>query len=100
VLAGTPLIGNNKWPELPGFKAAVSRYYEAVFALGRTLFRGFALALGQPEDAFESLVTCPPSKLRLIHYPVDLKRSMRPVSAPTRITNASPCCWLTSPAWK
>ena len=73
VLAGTPLIGNNKWPELPGFKEAVSRYYEAVFALGRTLFRGFALALGQPEDAFESLVTCPPSKLRLIHYPVDLE---------------------------
>ncbi|MBB3214796.1 isopenicillin N synthase-like dioxygenase [Herbaspirillum sp. Sphag1AN] len=71
VRAGTPLIGNNKWPDLPGFKAAVSSYYEAVFALGRTLFRGFALALGQPEDAFDALVTCPPSKLRLIHYPVD-----------------------------
>ena len=71
VLAGTPLIGNNKWPDLPGFKATVASYYEAVFALGRQLFRGFALALGQPEDAFDALVTCPPSKLRLIHYPVD-----------------------------
>lgn len=71
VLAGTPLIGNNKWPDLPGFKAAVAGYYAAVFALGRQLFRGFALSLGQPEDAFEALVTCPPSKLRLIHYPVD-----------------------------
>ena len=71
VQAGTPLIGNNKWPDLPGFKEAVASYYAAVFALGRQLFRGFALSLGQPETAFEALVTCPPSKLRLIHYPVD-----------------------------
>ena len=29
------------------------------------------MAEGQPEDAFDAYVTCPPSKLRLIHYPVD-----------------------------
>ena len=33
VQAGTPLIGNNKWPDLPGFKEAVASYYAAVFAL-------------------------------------------------------------------
>lgn len=71
VLAGQPLIGGNKWPDLPGFRAAVDAYYADVFALGRTLFQGFALALGQDEHAFDDLVTCPPSKLRLIHYPVD-----------------------------
>ena len=71
VLAGQPLIGGNKWPDLPGFRDAVDAYYADVFALGRTLFRGFALALGQDEHAFDDLVTCPPSKLRLIHYPVD-----------------------------
>lgn len=71
VLAGQPLIGNNKWPDLPGFRAAVDAYYADVFALGRKLFQGFALALGQDEHAFDDLVTCPPSKLRLIHYPVD-----------------------------
>jgi isopenicillin N synthase-like dioxygenase len=38
---------------------------------GTPLFRGFAVSLGQPEGTFEALVTCPPSKLRLIHYPVD-----------------------------
>ncbi len=72
VRAGQPLIGGNKWPDLPGFHEAVAAYYADVFALGRMLFRGFALALGQDEQAFDGLVTCPPSKLRLIHYPVDL----------------------------
>ena len=71
VRAGQPLIGGNKWPALPGFRETVDAYYADVFALGRTLFQGFALALGQDEHAFDALVTCPPSKLRLIHYPVD-----------------------------
>lgn len=72
VQAGQPLIGGNKWPDLPGFRDDVSTYYDSIFALGRKLMGGFALALGQPEDAFDKYVTCPPSKLRLIHYPVDL----------------------------
>ncbi|WP_416422299.1 2-oxoglutarate and iron-dependent oxygenase domain-containing protein [Pseudomonas sp. App30] len=71
VLANTPLLGPNHWPEVPGFKASVQAYYAAVFALGRKLFGGFALALGLAEDYFDPLVTRPPSKLRLIHYPFD-----------------------------
>ncbi|WP_434652489.1 isopenicillin N synthase family oxygenase [Pseudomonas sp. R3-56] len=71
VQAGTPLIGSNDWPTLTGFKPRVTDYYQAVFALGSRLFSGFALALGLPEDHFEQFVTCPPSKLRLIHYPFD-----------------------------
>jgi isopenicillin N synthase-like dioxygenase len=71
VQAGLPLIGGNKWPDLPGFKEAVQPYYAKVFALGRQLLGAFALALEQPEDAFDDYVTCPPSKLRLIHYPLD-----------------------------
>lgn len=71
VLAGTPLIGANDWPQLPAFKSRVSAYYSAVFQLGRKLFGGFALALGLEEDYFDKYVTCPPSKLRLIHYPLD-----------------------------
>jgi isopenicillin N synthase-like dioxygenase len=70
-IAGTPLLGPNDWPELPGFKASVQAYYAAVFALGRRLFGGFALALGLEEHAFDAMVTRPPSKLRLIHYPFD-----------------------------
>ncbi|SDI20137.1 isopenicillin N synthase family dioxygenase [Pseudomonas panipatensis] len=71
VLAGTPLLGPNRWPSLPGFESSVRAYYQAVFALGRRLFGGFALALGLEEDYFDPLVSRPPSKLRLIHYPFD-----------------------------
>ncbi|WP_139539436.1 isopenicillin N synthase family dioxygenase [Klebsiella spallanzanii] len=71
VIAKTPLIGANEWPDIPEFKSRVLAYYEAVFALGHRLFDAFALALGLPEGYFQSMVTCPPSKLRLIHYPFD-----------------------------
>jgi isopenicillin N synthase-like dioxygenase len=63
------LLGPNVWPrELPGFQAAVSAYYTDVFALGRALLGGFALALGLPRRYFETYLTAPPSQLRLIHY--------------------------------
>lgn len=71
VLANTPLLGPNDWPTVPGFKPSVQAYYAAIFALGRKLFGGFALALGLQEDYFDAMVTRPPSKLRLIHYPFD-----------------------------
>ncbi|MDB5446541.1 MAG: 2OG-Fe(II) oxygenase [Phenylobacterium sp.] len=66
-----PMVGANLWPELDGFKPAVSAYYAAVAALARRLFRGFALALDLPEDHFEPHLTRPPSQLRLVHYPYD-----------------------------
>jgi isopenicillin N synthase-like dioxygenase len=71
VLANTPLLGPNEWPLLPNFKESVQAYYAAIFALGRRLFDGFALALGLEEGYFDAMVTRPPSKLRLIHYPFD-----------------------------
>jgi isopenicillin N synthase-like dioxygenase len=64
-----PFSGANVWPALPGFRAAVSQYYDAVFALGRTLLRGFALGLDLPETFFDRFVTAPPSQLRMLHYP-------------------------------
>ncbi len=78
VLAKTPLIGQNEWPSLENFREWVLDYYETVFALGRKLFSGFALTLDLPEDYFESMVTCPPAKLRLIHYPFDADAEDRP----------------------
>jgi isopenicillin N synthase-like dioxygenase len=61
--------GANVWPTLPGFREAVSRYYAAVFDLGRRLLRGFALAFDLPETFFDHFVTAPPSQLRMLHYP-------------------------------
>jgi isopenicillin N synthase-like dioxygenase len=69
VLAGNPMLGSNVWPDLDGFRETVQAYYESVLQLGRTLFRGFALALGLEEDRFVRFVNRPPSQLRLIHYP-------------------------------
>lgn len=78
VQAGTPLLGPNIWPDLPGFRAAAEAYYRAVFDLGRTLFRGFALALGLEENYFDSVANFPPSKLRMIHYPYDAEAQDAP----------------------
>jgi len=69
VPAGHPMLGPNRWPDLPGFREDVMGYYAAVFAVGRRLLRGFAQALGQPADALDHLTLAPPSQLRLIHYP-------------------------------
>lgn len=78
VLAGLPMLGPNQWPRIPGFSDAVSAYYRAVFELGRTLFRSFALALELPEDYFDRFITKPPTQLRLIHYPYDGDAHDRP----------------------
>ncbi|GAT15820.1 isopenicillin N synthase family dioxygenase [Mycolicibacterium thermoresistibile] len=77
-LAGDPLLGPNQWPELTGFREAVTAWYDAVFALSRAILRAFAVALGQPPDRFDRYVTTPPSQLRLIHYPADPSAVDRP----------------------
>jgi len=69
VLAGTPMLGPNVWPDLPGFREAIGAYYYAVSTMGQILFRGFAKALELPESYFDDFLTKPPSQLRLIHYP-------------------------------
>jgi isopenicillin N synthase-like dioxygenase len=56
----------------------VTAWYDAVFALSRTLLRAFAVALGEPADRFDRHVTAPPSQLRLIHYPFDPDAADRP----------------------
>ncbi|WP_110650874.1 isopenicillin N synthase family dioxygenase [Salinicola peritrichatus] len=71
VVAGIPMLGPNVWPELPGFREQVYAYYQVTYEVGLALMRGFALALGLPEEHFLKDVTKPPSQLRLIHYPFD-----------------------------
>ncbi|WP_242671938.1 isopenicillin N synthase family dioxygenase [Stutzerimonas kirkiae] len=69
VKAGTPLLGPNQWPRLEGFRESVMDYYDAVFALGKVIFRAFAVGLGQDPELFLRYVSTPPSQLRLLHYP-------------------------------
>lgn len=66
-----PLLGPNLWPDIPGFRDDVLAYYTHLTAIGRQLFRGFALALGLEENYFDALLRHPPSQLRMIHYPCD-----------------------------
>src|SRR5262245_60206511 len=45
VRAGKPLHAVNRWPELPGFRAAVEGYFDAVTRLGDRLLGPLALCL-------------------------------------------------------
>lgn len=76
-IIGYRMLGPNQWPaDMPGMRRDVYAYYEAAMALGHTIFRGFALALGLEEDYFERWLTKPPSQLRLVHYPADPARAV------------------------
>ncbi|NYZ17674.1 isopenicillin N synthase family oxygenase [Azospirillum sp. RWY-5-1] len=64
------LRGPNQWPEgVPGFRERLTDYYDALSDLGRTLSRGFALALDLPEGFFAAKLGAPTAILRILHYP-------------------------------
>ncbi|MCX6018260.1 MAG: isopenicillin N synthase family oxygenase [Chloroflexi bacterium] len=65
------LQGPNQWPAtLPELRDTVLRYQEAVIDLSKRLLQAFALALGQPENAFESIYTPEPHRLmKIVRYP-------------------------------
>lgn len=72
VRAGTPNHGVNQWPgeaQVPGFRAAMQAYDDAVQQLARRLMGLIALGLGMPRDHFEPFMTDPMPVLRLLHYP-------------------------------
>lgn len=77
-LAGNPLLGPNQWPDIPGFAQRVGAYYTATFDVGRALMRGFAQSIDESPQAFDHLLTKPPSQLRLIHYPFNPNAVDRP----------------------
>jgi isopenicillin N synthase-like dioxygenase len=65
---GIPLLGANLWPAQPGFKEELGAYFDALLGLSRQLFQAFALALFLPRNHFDSMITRPPSVLRIAHY--------------------------------
>jgi isopenicillin N synthase-like dioxygenase len=69
VAAGALFRAPNLWPDLPGFRAAVLAYFDAVWSVGRVLHRAFAADLGLPPDYFEDKLDRPMATLRLLHYP-------------------------------
>jgi isopenicillin N synthase-like dioxygenase len=65
------LQGPNQWPAaLPELRPVVLRWQQAAMEVLGRLLRAYALALGQPEDALESLYRDEPHHLvKLIRYP-------------------------------
>ncbi len=71
VRAGLPLHGANLFPaSVPGLRATVLGWMEAMTTLGHVLLRGIALALDLEEGWFERDLTRDPTVLfRIFHYP-------------------------------
>lgn len=69
VLAGKPLRGPNRHPDIPGWQALLEQHYLDMHELAKTLLRAMALALGIERDFFDQRFEQPISVLRLIHYP-------------------------------
>jgi len=71
VRAGVPMHGANLWPaQVPGLRAAVLAYIEAMTTVAQALLVGVARALGLPGDYFVRHYTAEPTVLfRVFHYP-------------------------------
>ena len=69
-LAGNPVYGPNQWPDsFPEFRSVMTAQFERMTRLCHDIYRAFALALGLPEDYFESMIDKPLDILRLLRYP-------------------------------
>jgi isopenicillin N synthase-like dioxygenase len=70
VLARKRFRGTNLWPEhLPGFRATVVAYCDALEALAKKLIPIYAVALDLPADYFDAAFAEPQYTLRMTHYP-------------------------------
>jgi isopenicillin N synthase-like dioxygenase len=70
VVAGVPMQGANQWPDgLPGFRAQMEAYQEAMIRLGRHLMACLALSVGLDADWFAQGLREPQVGVRLLSYP-------------------------------
>jgi isopenicillin N synthase-like dioxygenase len=61
--------GPNLWPDLPGFRQPIERYFDSMISLGRTLFQIIATSLELERDYFADKTDRPIAQLRLLRYP-------------------------------
>ncbi len=69
ILAGAPFHEVNRWPDLPGFRAALTAYHAAAIELVVLLHRAIAVDLGIAERFFDPLFSDPVGPLRILRYP-------------------------------
>ncbi len=61
---------DNIWPEeVPGFKPAIERLYNALYFCGKEVLKAVAQYIGKDENYFDDLTNSSPTVLRAIHYP-------------------------------
>ncbi|TCM67024.1 2-oxoglutarate-Fe(II)-dependent oxygenase superfamily protein [Acinetobacter calcoaceticus] len=78
------LQGPNQWPAaLPDFKQQVLAYVDKARALSIELLRHFLIALEQPADALDELISeqTPAHLFKLIHYPASQAEQRQGVGA-------------------
>ena len=66
---GVYLSGPNLWPDLPGFRAAVVAYHDALSELAMRLFKVALQAAESTDFSILSAFESPTTWLRLLHYP-------------------------------
>jgi len=64
-----PLLERNLWPALPGFRAVLTEYFEAMHAVAIDLHRALAVDIGADADVFVRSFEAPLSGLALMRYP-------------------------------
>src|SRR5262249_17077387 len=71
VVGGKPLRGRNQWPPgLPGLRADMMAYFEALYSMCQRMLPPFAVALGLSPDFFAPFFADEPhANLRFLHYP-------------------------------
>lgn len=69
IRAGVKFRAPNLWPGDATFRDTMLAYFNAAWALGRTLHAAFARDLGIAPDFFEDKLDRPLATLRLLHYP-------------------------------
>ncbi len=67
-IRGNPLLGPNVWPDQPGFKYILTRYFNEVNQIAQTMCQAFELVLDLPRGFFRNHMRKPVSQLRLLHY--------------------------------
>ncbi|MBM7069468.1 isopenicillin N synthase family oxygenase [Actibacterium sp. 188UL27-1] len=71
IAAGEAFRAANVWPDLPGFRATMLAYYDALHQLGMALHHPIARDLGLEGDHFDGALDQPLAVLRLLHYPAN-----------------------------
>jgi isopenicillin N synthase-like dioxygenase len=68
-IAGRRMYAANRWPAVPGFAEAATRYLADMEACSKRLLPVWATALGLAPDYFAPWFEKPHSYVRVIHYP-------------------------------